>query len=146
MSRRTEREAVFKLIFRREFNSEEEMKDQLAYFFGDNEESGKLSEEEQKKVEDRYELAASHMEKAPMVERTVNHTTFTTGCSSKLSAMNRTPDPNIHACWITFLRRVTRMDCSSSLIHLRMLDLKRSSSMGVVERTSRFMPSIRPSI
>ena len=62
MSRRTEREAVFKLIFRREFNSEEEMKDQLAYFFGDNEESGKLSEEEQKKVEDRYELAASHME------------------------------------------------------------------------------------
>ena len=62
MSRRTEREAVFKLIFRREFNSEEEMKDQLAFFFGDNEESGKLSEEEQKKVEDRYELAASHME------------------------------------------------------------------------------------
>ena len=62
MSRRTEREAVFKLIFRREFNSEEEMKDQLAYFFDDNEESGKLSEEEQKKVEDRYELAASHME------------------------------------------------------------------------------------
>ena len=62
MSRRTEREAVFKLIFRREFNSEEEMKDQLAYFFKDNEESGKLSEEEQKKVEDRYELAASHME------------------------------------------------------------------------------------
>ena len=62
MSRRTEREAVFKLIFRREFNSEEEMKDQLAYFFGDNEESGKLSEEEQKKVEDRYELAAFHME------------------------------------------------------------------------------------
>ena len=56
------REAVFKLIFRREFNSEEEMKDQLAYFFDDNEESGKLSEEEQKKVEDRYELAASHME------------------------------------------------------------------------------------
>ena len=44
MSRRTEREAVFKLIFRREFNSEEEMKDQLAYFFKDNEESGKLSD------------------------------------------------------------------------------------------------------
>lgn len=62
MSRRTEREAVFKLIFRREFNSEEEMKDQLAYFFKDNEESGKLSDDEQKKVEERYDLVSSHME------------------------------------------------------------------------------------
>ena len=67
MSRRTEREAVFKLIFRREFNSEEEMKDQLAYFFDDNEESGKLSEEEQKKVEDRYDLAASHMDEIDQI-------------------------------------------------------------------------------
>lgn len=62
MSRRTEREAVFKLIFRREFNSEEEMKDQLAYFFKDNEESGKLSDDEQKKVEERYDLVSSHMD------------------------------------------------------------------------------------
>ena len=62
MSRRTEREAVFKLIFRREFNSEEEMKDQLAYFFKDNEESGKLSDDEQKKVEERYDLVSSRMD------------------------------------------------------------------------------------
>ncbi len=62
MSRRTEREAVFKLIFRREFNSEEEMKEQLAYFFKDNEESGKLSDDEQKKVEERYDLVSSRMD------------------------------------------------------------------------------------
>ena len=67
MSRRTEREAVFKLIFRREFNSEEEMKDQLAYFFKDNEESGKLSDDEQKKVEERYDLVSSHMEEIDQI-------------------------------------------------------------------------------
>ena len=54
MSRRTEREAVFKLLFRREFNSDEEMMQQISFFFDETEESGRLNDEEKEIVEGRY--------------------------------------------------------------------------------------------
>ena len=61
MSRRTEREAVFKLLFRREFNSEEEMRSQLVLFFDDGEESGRLTEAERDEVEQRYNKVAERL-------------------------------------------------------------------------------------
>ncbi len=61
MSRRTEREAVFKLLFRREFNSEEEMRSQITFFFDETEESGKLTDKEREEVEQRYNTLAEHL-------------------------------------------------------------------------------------
>ena len=54
MSRRAERESVFKLLFRREFNSDEEMPQQLEFFFEEKEESGKLTDSEKEEVEEKY--------------------------------------------------------------------------------------------
>ena len=53
MSRRTERESVFKLLFRHEFNSPEEMPEQVRLFFED-EDAAKLKEEEKAEVEAKY--------------------------------------------------------------------------------------------
>ena len=61
MSRRAEREAVFKLLFRREFNSDEEMMEQLTFFFDETEESGRLSDGEKEVVEERYNLIADKL-------------------------------------------------------------------------------------
>ncbi len=62
MSRRTNRESVFKLLFRREFNSDEEMPEQIQFFFQDNDESGKLGEEDKTAVEAKYNDVVNHME------------------------------------------------------------------------------------
>ncbi len=62
MSRRAEREAVFKLLFRREFNSEEEMRSQITFFFDETDESGKLSDVEKEEVEERYKRIADHLQ------------------------------------------------------------------------------------
>ena len=61
MSRRAERESVFKLLFRREFNSDEEMPKQLEFFFNEKEESGKLTDDEKKEVEEKYDRIVEHI-------------------------------------------------------------------------------------
>lgn len=62
MSRRTERESVFKLLFRREFNSEEEMPEQIRLFFEDTEETGKLNDEAKASVEAKYTSVVNKIE------------------------------------------------------------------------------------
>lgn len=62
MSRRTERESVFKLLFRREFNSEEEMPEQIRFFFEDTEETGKLNDEAKASVEAKYNSVVNKIE------------------------------------------------------------------------------------
>ncbi|MBR5337193.1 MAG: transcription antitermination factor NusB [Lachnospiraceae bacterium] len=67
MSRRTEREAVFKLLFRREFNSDEEMMEQLTFFFDEAEESGRLSDREKEVVEERYNRVADKLPEVDLI-------------------------------------------------------------------------------
>ncbi|MBE6015961.1 MAG: transcription antitermination factor NusB [Lachnospiraceae bacterium] len=62
MSRRAQRESVFKLLFRREFNSDEEMPEQLRLFFEDSEESGNISDEGKEEIEEKYGKIVEHME------------------------------------------------------------------------------------
>ena len=62
MSRRAERESVFKLLFRREFNSDEEMPQQLEFFFAEKEEAGKLSDKEKEEVEEKYQRIVDHID------------------------------------------------------------------------------------
>ncbi len=54
MSRREVREHIFKLLFRIEFNTREEMPEQLRMYFED-EESQNISEENQTEIEEKYE-------------------------------------------------------------------------------------------
>lgn len=62
MSRRTNRESVFKLLFRREFNNDEEMPEQIQFFFQDNDESGKLNDEDKSSVEEKYNQVVANLE------------------------------------------------------------------------------------
>lgn len=54
MSRREVREHIFKLLFRIEFNTREEMPEQLCMYF-EGEESQNISEENQTEIEEKYE-------------------------------------------------------------------------------------------
>ena len=59
MSRTELREHIFKMLFRIEFNSEEEMKEQEDFYFEDLE---KVSEKEQEYILDKYRLISEKKE------------------------------------------------------------------------------------
>lgn len=69
MTRRSLREQVFKLLFRVEFNGTDEMEEQKGLFFETLDEA--LSEEDEKKVKDRYDLVMSHLEE---IDKKINET------------------------------------------------------------------------
>lgn len=56
MTRRKQREQIFKLLFRVEFMNEEEMPEQVRLFFEDEE--AQMTEEERCQVTEKYELIA----------------------------------------------------------------------------------------
>lgn len=60
MSRRTLREQVFCLLFRIEFNSLEEMKQQCTYFFEDSDKP--VSKEDEQYIQEHYENIMEHLE------------------------------------------------------------------------------------
>lgn len=57
MTRRKQREQIFKLLFRVEFNNEEEMPEQIRLFFENEEDS--MNEEDREAVTQKYEQIAS---------------------------------------------------------------------------------------
>lgn len=59
MNRRTLREQIFKLLFRIEFNSAEEMKQQCDFFFEDSD--NPTNEEDMKYIQDKYDQVISHL-------------------------------------------------------------------------------------
>ncbi len=59
MNRRTLREQIFKLLFRIEFNSVEEMKQQCDFFFEDSE--NPASEEDVKYIQNKYDHIMEHL-------------------------------------------------------------------------------------
>ena len=59
MRRREQREHVFKLMFMTEFNSEEEMTEQLSLYF---EGLGELSEQDQEYMKKKYAHVREHLE------------------------------------------------------------------------------------
>ena len=59
MRRREQREHVFKLMFMTEFNSEEEMTEQLSLYF---EGLGELSEQDQEYMKKKYAHVKEHLE------------------------------------------------------------------------------------
>ena len=61
MSRSKLREKVFQLVFRVAFNDQEELKQQVAYFFGDEEQEG-MTEKEQQQVQDKFEQVIAKLE------------------------------------------------------------------------------------
>lgn len=60
MGRREIRENIFKLLFRIEFNTKEEMPQQVKLYFED-ENTGTMSEEEQSEIENKYEDIAARI-------------------------------------------------------------------------------------
>lgn len=58
MNRRALREQIFKLLFRIEFNSEEEMKQQCDFFFEDSE--NPVSEDDMKYIQNKYDNIIIH--------------------------------------------------------------------------------------
>ena len=65
LSRRKLREEVFKLLFRVEFNPEEDMPEQVSYFFQDRDENGaerEISEEDRAAITAKYEKVAAMRE------------------------------------------------------------------------------------
>ena len=58
MRRREQREHIFKLLFMTEFNSEEEMSEQLSLYFDSLEE---LSEKDQEYMRDKYNHVLEHL-------------------------------------------------------------------------------------
>lgn len=57
MTRRKQREQIFKLLFRVEFMNEEEMPEQVRLFFEDEE--AQMTEQERSQVTEKYELIAA---------------------------------------------------------------------------------------
>lgn len=57
MTRRKQREQIFKLLFRVEFNNEEEMPEQIRLFFENEEDS--MNDEDREAVTQKYEQIAS---------------------------------------------------------------------------------------
>lgn len=68
MKRRELREHIFELLFRIEFNSSEEMPEQLRLFFAD---LGELREEDQSYMEEKY---AHIVEKIPELDKMIEET------------------------------------------------------------------------
>lgn len=79
MRRREQREHVFKLLFMKEFNSDEEMTEQLALYF---EGLGELEEPDQTYMKEKYGHVLEHLEE---IDRLLNETS--TGWRTK--RMNR---------------------------------------------------------
>ena len=59
MSRRTLREQVFKLLFRIEFNNQEEMQQQCSYFFEDSD--NQISQENMDYIQNKYDMIMDHL-------------------------------------------------------------------------------------
>lgn len=68
MKRRELREHIFELLFRIEFNNQEEMPEQIRYFFED---MGELEEKDQSYIEAKY---ASIVERLPQIDRLIGDT------------------------------------------------------------------------
>ncbi len=59
MNRRTLREQVFKLLFRVEFNNQDEMKEQCSYFFEDSD--NHILEEDMEYIQKKYNMIMEHL-------------------------------------------------------------------------------------
>lgn len=70
MGRREQREQIFKLLFRVEFNTVEEMPEQLVLFFEGSDEP--VSEADEKYITGKYEKI---MEKLPQIDQLLNEKT-----------------------------------------------------------------------
>lgn len=68
MKRRELREHIFELLFRIEFNNQEEMPEQIRLFFED---MGELEEKDQSYIEAKY---ASIVERLPQIDRLIGDT------------------------------------------------------------------------
>ena len=66
MSRRKLRENIFKLLFLNEFNSDDEMSEQLALFFNS---IAELKEEDQQYMQEKYALVKEHI---PEIDEMIN--------------------------------------------------------------------------
>lgn len=74
MGRRESREEIFRLLFRVEFNSVEEMPQQMALFFEDMDEndiSKALNDKDRKYITDKYENIMSHLDE---IDEAINKT------------------------------------------------------------------------
>lgn len=74
MGRRESREEIFRLLFRVEFNTVEEMPQQMALFFEDMDEndiSKALSDKDRKYITDKYENVMSHLDE---IDEAINKT------------------------------------------------------------------------
>jgi N utilization substance protein B len=69
MNRRSLREQIFKLLFRVEFNSEEEMEEQCVLFF--QHEDVQMNEQDTAYITDKYNAI---VEKLPEIDRMINET------------------------------------------------------------------------
>lgn len=69
MNRREQREQIFKLLFRVEFNEQSEMSEQCALFFEDEENAA--SEKDVAYIQGKYEKIA---QKLPEIDRMINET------------------------------------------------------------------------
>lgn len=67
MSRRTLREQLFKLLFRIEFNSLEEMQEQCGLFFENADET--ISEEDSKLIQERFDQLMEHLQE---IDKSIN--------------------------------------------------------------------------
>ena len=79
MRRREQREHIFKLLFMTEFNSEEEMNEQLSLYFDSLEE---LAEKDQEYMREKYNHVLEHLED---IDRQLNETSH----GWKTKRMNR---------------------------------------------------------
>ena len=61
MSRSKLREKVFQLVFRVAFTDQEELKEQVAFFFGDEEQEG-MTEKQQQQVPDTFEQVVARLD------------------------------------------------------------------------------------
>lgn len=59
MNRRTLREQVFKLLFRIEFNNQEEMQQQCSYFFEDSD--NQILEEDMDYIQNKFNMIMDHL-------------------------------------------------------------------------------------
>ena len=76
MGRRELREQIFKLLFRIEFNSKEDMPEQLQFFFEDDEK--KVTEKDQDYITKKY---GKIVEQLPEIDRKINN--LTTGWTTE---------------------------------------------------------------
>ena len=67
MNRRTLREQVFKLLFRIEFNSQEEMQQQCSYFFEDSD--NQILEEDMDYIQNKFNMIMDHLSE---IDRLIN--------------------------------------------------------------------------